>query len=639
MPLELFAQKADDVLRLHNTHHAPLRIDHRQCVEIVLVEGLGQVVLPLLGGAGENARLGEHGEARLRLRHDEPCQGDNANQDAAMIEQIDLGYALGVAVEGAQRQDSLSDGGLRREIDKIGCHASGGAVLVKLKQLGYFLTLLRLHLFENGAGPLLRELGEQVGGRAGIHLFDDVGNLFLVQLLEQRLEQPGGNLLKGVGGDLFIERGKDGLPLGRGQVFENLGELRGVHLGQPFVFDAQLDAAGGVNLDDIDKLPGDAAGGEVAGERVELRTGQQTLEDAAEGSTEAHLDLGYTKQMSRSVTEPFEVNIIDAHHLAAVNIDNLAVDQVLLEKEVVTLVLEGSEVVGGTHLKGAGGGLHHLVGGNNKEPGTGLENKTSHLACIGAGGDSDVLEPASHIPLRIRYRSTEESGEADTGCGAGLHDVSVDRCAWICAVRIRKSNPALRTMVRAETSEQLDRPSWSNETAMEVPQAAEPDDPVPDEEEASAVTNPRAGRLSFALSSTMESVGEVEAAAEKLATEAGLDEDQRFHLTMAVREAAVNAVLHGNDYDPDKKISASFENTGKSLVITIADEGIGLDPETIPDPLAPENLMRGTGRGIFLIRSLMDEVHFRKLNPGTELTLVKHLKAPEETNGSQNAVH
>lgn len=141
---------------------------------------------------------------------------------------------------------------------------------------------------------------------------------------------------------------------------------------------------------------------------------------------------------------------------------------------------------------------------------------------------------------------------------------------------------------------------------------------------------PRAGKLQFALSSTMDSVTEIEAAAEKLATDAGLDEDARFGFTMAVREAAVNAVLHGNEYDPAKKVTASMENNGTSMVITIADEGPGLDPSTIPDPLAPENLLRGTGRGIFLIRSFMDEVHFRRLHPGTELTLVKHLAPAAE---------
>jgi serine/threonine-protein kinase RsbW len=123
----------------------------------------------------------------------------------------------------------------------------------------------------------------------------------------------------------------------------------------------------------------------------------------------------------------------------------------------------------------------------------------------------------------------------------------------------------------------------------------------------------------------MDSVSEVESMAEKLAVEGGLDEDDTFRHAMSAREAAVNAVLHGNEYDPAKKVTASFENTGDSLVITIADEGKGLDPSTLPDPREPENLLLGTGRGIFLIRSMMDEVNFRQLHPGTELTLVKHL--------------
>ena len=149
------------------------------------------------------------------------------------------------------------------------------------------------------------------------------------------------------------------------------------------------------------------------------------------------------------------------------------------------------------------------------------------------------------------------------------------------------------------------------------------------------MSGPKAGRLSFTLNSTMESVAEVEAAAEKLALEAGLDEDERFRIAMSVREAAVNAVLHGNDYDPSKQIAVSFENTGTALIITIADQGKGINLDTLKDPLAPENLLRGTGRGIFLIRSFMDEVHFRQLHPGTELTLIKNLSpAGEKTEGA-----
>ncbi|HTY83960.1 MAG TPA: ATP-binding protein [Silvibacterium sp.] len=139
------------------------------------------------------------------------------------------------------------------------------------------------------------------------------------------------------------------------------------------------------------------------------------------------------------------------------------------------------------------------------------------------------------------------------------------------------------------------------------------------------LTGQQASRITYTLESSLESVNKVEETAEQMAKKAGIDEDEVFRVAMAVREAAVNAVLHGNSYDPDKRITASFENTGESLVIRITDQGKGLDPETLPDPLAPENLLRGSGRGIFLIRSFMDEVHFKLLHPGTELTLIKHL--------------
>lgn len=138
-----------------------------------------------------------------------------------------------------------------------------------------------------------------------------------------------------------------------------------------------------------------------------------------------------------------------------------------------------------------------------------------------------------------------------------------------------------------------------------------------------------ASRFTYTLDSSLESVNKVEQAAEQLAQKAGLDEDGVFQLTMAVREAAVNAVLHGNAYDAQKKMTASFENTGTDLIIRISDQGKGLDPTTLADPRAPENLLSGSGRGIFLIRSFVDEVHFKQLHPGTELTLIKHFASAQ----------
>lgn len=134
-----------------------------------------------------------------------------------------------------------------------------------------------------------------------------------------------------------------------------------------------------------------------------------------------------------------------------------------------------------------------------------------------------------------------------------------------------------------------------------------------------------AKRVSYTLDSSLQSVNMAEETAQLLAGKAGFDEDDCLKISMAVREAAVNAVLHGNAYDPAKKMTVAFENTGRALVITITDEGRGLDVNTIPDPTTPENLLKQSGRGIFLMRSFMDEVRIRLLAPGTEVTMIKNV--------------
>ena len=130
-------------------------------------------------------------------------------------------------------------------------------------------------------------------------------------------------------------------------------------------------------------------------------------------------------------------------------------------------------------------------------------------------------------------------------------------------------------------------------------------------------------RVSMTLASELPSVERVEAVAERFAQRAGFDEDTASHIAMVCREAAVNAVVHGNRYDPAKHVTASFQLAEEALTVEISDEGPGLDPDCCPDPLAPENLLRTSGRGIFLMRALMDEVHFRQLTPGTQITMIK----------------
>ena len=129
----------------------------------------------------------------------------------------------------------------------------------------------------------------------------------------------------------------------------------------------------------------------------------------------------------------------------------------------------------------------------------------------------------------------------------------------------------------------------------------------------------------WSLDSTLESVDSAEAWAIEIAQKAGVNEDDLAKISMAVRESMVNAVVHGNQYSANKKVRVSVTRSAGRFTITIADEGNGFDPDTVPDPLATENLMRSSGRGIFLIRAFMDEFQVRRLEPGMEVTMVKYL--------------
>jgi len=143
--------------------------------------------------------------------------------------------------------------------------------------------------------------------------------------------------------------------------------------------------------------------------------------------------------------------------------------------------------------------------------------------------------------------------------------------------------------------------------------------------------DPTTSRVHYSLDSTIATVNTVEQTAHDYALKAGFPEDELGNISLAAREAAVNAVMHGNQQSADKKVDLSLELTDTALTIRIADQGAGFDPDSLPDPLAPENILRGSGRGIFLIRTFMDELKFRRLDSGTELTLVKYRKANQST--------
>jgi serine/threonine-protein kinase RsbW len=135
-------------------------------------------------------------------------------------------------------------------------------------------------------------------------------------------------------------------------------------------------------------------------------------------------------------------------------------------------------------------------------------------------------------------------------------------------------------------------------------------------------------RLEF--SSAFEMLDFVQVVSDHLARGVGLDEDSLHWVGVAIRESVINAIKHGNKGDAAKHVFVEFETSARTvpeLAIRVRDEGEGFDPETVANPLDPENLLKSSGRGIFLIRNFMDDVRLQRApEGGMEIRMVKRVQ-------------
>jgi serine/threonine-protein kinase RsbW len=143
-------------------------------------------------------------------------------------------------------------------------------------------------------------------------------------------------------------------------------------------------------------------------------------------------------------------------------------------------------------------------------------------------------------------------------------------------------------------------------------------------------TPTRGTTIRLRFSSTFEMLELVQSVTDHVGRLLAFEEDAMVWMEVAVRESVVNAIKHGNRHDPAKLVHIDYSMVPaavpEQLVIAIRDEGEGFDPESLPDPLAPENILKSSGRGIFFMRSFMDDVQIaRHPEGGMEVRLLKNL--------------
>jgi serine/threonine-protein kinase RsbW len=126
-------------------------------------------------------------------------------------------------------------------------------------------------------------------------------------------------------------------------------------------------------------------------------------------------------------------------------------------------------------------------------------------------------------------------------------------------------------------------------------------------------------RIRLNLPSSFELLDLVQVLSDRLSALAGLDEDAAHWVSVALRESVINAIKHGNREDRTKQVTVELalepREHPEQFTVEVLDEGEGFDPEVIADPLDPANVLKSSGRGIFFMRSFMDEVSIRR-RPG-----------------------
>lgn len=140
--------------------------------------------------------------------------------------------------------------------------------------------------------------------------------------------------------------------------------------------------------------------------------------------------------------------------------------------------------------------------------------------------------------------------------------------------------------------------------------------------------------LRLVLSSEVRLVDIVHAASEQMAGLAGFDEDDALNVGIAVREAVINAIAHGNRMDASRKVDVLLKARPRSITARVRDQGRGFDAGATPDPTTADNVLQTSGRGILMIRAYVDRVDFKyREGRGMDVTLTKTRRG-RKTKGS-----
>ena len=338
-----------------------------------------------------------------------------------------------------------ADGHVLGQGDVLGGHDAAGAVLRVAQQLLDLFRLVPLHVLEDLVAGVLVEVRHQVGGVVRAHLLEDVGGARGMEVLHHIDLRLGLHLLHGVRHGLVVEGGEHAGAVGRGELVEDVGKVRRMELGESLVGHPQLDRRDG-RLDRIDVLPVDVPLRQGPAEGPDDRPERAFEAQPARQARGPDIDRDEV-QATLDVVEP---KVVDADHLAPVDVHDLAVEQVLAQQDLIGPLLEDPDV--------DRPGVQHDAGlverpdrrpGQEDAPACGIDDQTGDRRVAVTDGDDEVVHLADGLALPIVEQvaprrcpgsaSTHLEAMARSRRGRGRASCGPCQGGWLgsCAARCR----------------------------------------------------------------------------------------------------------------------------------------------------------------------------------------------------------
>src|SRR5450755_280690 len=432
--LQVGSQQADDVVRGDDSRQLLVVIHHRQSRQVVLVEQFRNLFF--LGAAvGRDQRLQrqrKHGGFRSG-QHD-LGQGHGPGQSTVRVHQVNGAHGFDPALKVTQGFYAIAHRGAHVYRQVLGVHSAGGGIFLELQELYHLLAFLGLHFQKNFRSAFFGQIGQQVGGRVRFHLLHDVSRPFRIERLEDGLLDLGLNFLQGTGCNIVGEGFKDRFTFVGSQIFDDVGDVGGMELGQAVVGDFQLYPPGRIRLDEVNKLPRDAARRDLPQQRPQRHQRNHALQQSPDRA--ARTDVNRAHFQDRAVGHQFlkQIEVVHPDDLPSEYVDDLLIEKIASQQQHALGALALGPVGGGAI--GANTAIDRGHGWERQQAvaGAGLNNQYSHPGPVFLRNQRHLAHPSAAASGSVKHRSAQQFGkrkgqhasENTQVAGKNLHELFVE---------------------------------------------------------------------------------------------------------------------------------------------------------------------------------------------------------------------